>query len=203
MIKHRFMQLKIVLLIFCGLFVSIQSSAQIGYQISLLDTKTGEPRTNERVNVSVKISDSKGNIICNETQSVTSDAFGVLSLTVGNETTFSNVDWNNLPLSISASVDGILIGSSSVLNVPVAEYAKATGVLTMEMLVGRTISMYEDCSMTFASNGIATFVDPRESYTERCQFEIDGNNVYVYRHDNSGWAFHYSVKNNKFYMIDD
>ena len=91
-IKHRFMQLKIVLLIFCGLFVSIQSSAQIGYQISLLDTKTGEPRTNERVNVSVKISDSKGSLICDETLSATSDAFGVLSLTIGDASTFANVD---------------------------------------------------------------------------------------------------------------
>ena len=191
------------LFILLTMLLAFSTSAQIGYQVSLLDTKSGEPRANEKTTVLVKISDSKGNIICNETQSVTSDAFGVLSLTVGNETTFSNVDWNNLPLSISASVDGILIGSSSVLNVPVAEYAKATGVLTMEMLVGRTISMYDDCSMTFASNGIATYVDPYVPSTERCQFEIDGNNVYVYRHDNSGWAFHYSVKNNKFYMIDD
>ena len=192
------------LFILLTMFLAFSTSAQVGYQVSLLDTKSGEPRANEKTTVLVKISDSKGNIICNETQSVTSDAFGVLSLTVGNETTFSNVDWNNLPLSISASVDGILIGSSSVLNVPVAEYAKATGVLTMEMLVGRTISMFDDGSMTFASNGIATYVDPRESYTERCQFEIDGNNVYVYRHNNIiGWVFHYSVKNNKFYLIDD
>ena len=191
------------LFILLTMLLAFSTSAQIGYQVSLLDTKSGEPRANEKTTVLVKISDSKGNIICNETQSVTSDAFGVLSLTVGNETTFSNVDWNNLPLSISASVDGILIGSSSVLNVPVAEYAKATGVLTMEMLVGRTISMYDDCSMTFASNGIATYVDPYVPSTERCQFEIDGNNVYVYRHDNSGWAFHYSVKNNKFYVIND
>lgn len=190
------------------MLLAFSTSAQVGYQVSLLDTKSGEPRANEKTTVLVKISDSKGNIICNETQSVTSDAFGVLSLTVGNETTFSNVDWNNLPLSISASVDGILIGSSSVLNVPVAEYAKATGVLTMEMLVGRTISMYKDCSMTFASNGIATYVNP-DPYvpsnvpsTGRYQFEIDGNNVYVYWNDNSGWAFHYSVKNNKFYMIE-
>lgn len=187
------------------MLLAFSTSAQVGYQVSLLDTKSGEPRANEKTTVLVKISDSKGNIICNETQSVTSDAFGVLSLTVGNETTFSNVDWNNLPLSISASVDGILIGSSSVLNVPVAEYAKATGVLTMEMLVGRTISMYEDSSMTFASNGIATYVisDLDVPHTERYQFEIDGNNVYVYRDNNYGWVFHYSVKNNKFYMIGD
>ena len=193
------------LFILLTMLLAFSTSAQVGYQVSLLDTKSGEPRANEKTTVLVKISDSKGNIICNETQSVTSDAFGVLSLTVGNETTFSNVDWNNLPLSISASVDGILIGSSSVLNVPVAEYAKATGVLTMEMLVGRTISMYEDCSMTFASNGIATYVNPTFGpSTERCQFEIDGNNVYVYRDNNIiGWVFHYSVKNNKFYLIDD
>ena len=190
------------LFILLTMLLAFSTSAQVGYQVSLLDTKSGEPRANEKTTVLVKISDSKGNIICNETQSVTSDAFGVLSLTVGNETTFSNVDWNNLPLSISASVDGILIGSSSVLNVPVAEYAKATGVLTMEMLVGRTISMYEDCSMTFASNGIVTYVNPYK--TERYQFEIDGNNVYVYRHNNiTGWVFHYSVKNNKFYEIEN
>ena len=193
------------LFILLTMLLAFSTSAQVGYQVSLLDTKSGEPRANEKTTVLVKISDSKGNIICNETQSVTSDAFGVLSLTVGNETTFSNVDWNNLPLSISASVDGILIGSSSVLNVPVAEYAKATGVLTMEMLVGRTISMPGDCSMTFASNGIATFVAPEvdKPWIERCQFEIDGNNVYVYRDNNYGWVFHYSVKNNKFYLISE
>lgn len=189
------------LFILLTMLLAFSTSAQVGYQVSLLDTKSGEPRANEKTTVLVKISDSKGNIICNETQSVTSDAFGVLSLTVGNETTFSNVDWNNLPLSISASVDGILIGSSSVLNVPVAEYAKATGVLTMEMLVGRTISMYEDCSMTFASNGIVTYVNPYE--TERYQFEIDGNNVYVYLSNSLTRVFHYSVKNNKFYEIEN
>lgn len=189
------------LFILLTMLLAFSTSAQVGYQVSLLDTKSGEPRANEKTTVLVKISDSKGNIICNETQSVTSDAFGVLSLTVGNETTFSNVDWNNLPLSISVSVDGILIGSSSVLNVPVAEYAKATGVLTMEMLVGRTISMYEDCSMTFASNGIVTYVNPYK--TERYQFEIDGNNVYVYLSDSLTRVFHYSVKNNKFYEIEN
>lgn len=189
------------LFILLTMLLAFSTSAQVGYQVSLLDTKSGEPRANEKTTVLVKISDSKGNIICNETQSVTSDAFGVLSLTVGNETTFSNVDWNNLPLSISASVDGILIGSSSVLNVPVAEYAKATGVLTMEMLVGRTISMYDDCSMTFASNGIVTYVNPYK--TERYQFEIDGNNVYVYLSNGLTRVFHYSVKNNKFYEIEN
>lgn len=189
------------LFILLTMLLAFSTSAQVGYQVSLLDTKSGEPRANEKTTVLVKISDSKGNIICNETQSVTSDAFGVLSLTVGNETTFSNVDWNNLPLSISASVDGILIGSSSVLNVPVAEYAKATGVLTMEMLVGRTISMSKDYSMTFASNGIATYVNPYK--TERYQFEIDGNNVYVYLSDSLTRVFHYSVKNNKFYEIEN
>lgn len=170
MIKHRFMQLKIVLLIFCGLFVSIQSSAQIGYQISLLDTKTGEPRTNERVNVSVKISDSKGSLICDETLSATSDAFGVLSLTIGDASTFANVDWQNMPLNVSTTVDGILIGSSDILTVPIAEYAKTTGTLTKELL----------CSKTW-SNGFAS---------STIEFRIDGTGTMGSK------DFHYSIDNN-------
>lgn len=169
MIKHRFMQLKIVLLIFCGLFVSIQSSAQIGYQISLLDTKTGEPRTNERVNVSVKISDSKGSLICDETLSATSDAFGVLSLTIGDASTFANVDWQNMPLNVSTTVDGILIGSSDILTVPIAEYAKTTGTLTKELL----------CSKTW-SRGFAPTIE----------FRIDGTGTM------GSNDFHYSIDNN-------
>ncbi len=188
-----------------AMFMAFTAYGQMGYQVSLLDTNTGEPRTNEKVNVSIKITDSKGAIICDEQTTATSDAFGVLSLTIGNETTFDNANWQNTPFRITASVDGINIGSSDILSVPIAEYAKRTGVLTLDILTNMTVSMYDNCRMTFSSNGIATYVDPDpyEPRTEKCPFEIDGNNVYVYRNANSGWAFHYSVKNGKLYMVDD
>ena len=108
--------------------------AQIGYQVTLHDQKTGEPRANETVGVTVTLTDNAGGTIYTQTQSATSDAFGVLSLTVGNAQTFDNVDWTKLPFWVSASVGGISLGRTQVLNVPVAEYAKRTGAITLKKL---------------------------------------------------------------------
>ena len=103
---------------------ALSSRAQIGYQVSLLNTATGEPRANVTVNASVTITNSKGESIYSGTQSATSNDFGVLSLTVGNADTFKNADFSKLPFFIQVSVDGKMIGRSQILNVPVAEAAK-------------------------------------------------------------------------------
>ena len=106
------------------LLCSVCCNAQIGYQVSLLNSATGEPRANETVSVQVEITNSKGTVICSETKSATTNEFGVLSLQVGNASTFENVDWSKLPFYVSATVDGIMVGKSQILNVPVAEAAK-------------------------------------------------------------------------------
>ena len=106
------------------LALGLQLNAQIGYQVSLLNSATGEPRANETVSVEVEITNSKGTVICSETKSATTNEFGVLSLQVGNASTFESVDWSKLPLYVSATVDGIMVGKSQILNVPVAEAAK-------------------------------------------------------------------------------
>jgi len=193
------------ILLLLGMLVAFSTSAQVGYQVSLLDTKTGEPRTNEKVTVSVKISDNNGKIICDETKSVTSDSFGVLSLTIGNENTFTKVDWSKLPLTISASVDGTLIGSSTILNVPIAEHAKHTGILSYEMLGGKSVSMYDDSKMTFSANGTALYTSTTfdGATKESFKYEIDGNNVYVFRSSKTAWCFYYSPLTGKLYMFDD
>ena len=143
-------------------FASFESAAQIGYQVTVFDTATGEPRANETVSASITISDASGSTICSDVQSATTDEFGVLSLEVGNSGTFSNVDWNNLPLYISATVDGVLIGRSQILSVPVAEYAKQTGVLTQKMLCERTWSCKTgniggEISLSFRPSGFYTY----------------------------------------------
>lgn len=199
------MNVKFLLFTF-GMFCAISSSAQIGYQVSLLDTKTGEPRVNEQVNVSVSITDSKGKVICDNSQTVTSDAFGVLSMTVGNANTFDNVDWNNLPLNISASVDGVLLGSSQILNIPVAEYAKRTGTLTTEIIDGQKVDLYDGESMTFHKGGTAVYSgidDEGKIVRTDYSYEIDGNNVYVYRSSHSCWCFHYRASTGRLYVFDD
>ncbi len=195
---------KYLVMFFMTMINSLYGVAQIGYQVSLLDTRTGEPRVNEKTSVVVKITDNKGNVVCDETKSVTSDSFGVLSLTVGNSNTFEKVNWNNLPLSISATVDGILISSSQILNVPVAEHSKHTGVLTPEVLYGKVCQLYNE-KITFNGNGTATIeyydYDEGRSIVKTCQYEIKGDNAYIIISNKNCWAFYYSTLTDKVYFI--
>lgn len=137
--KHVFM----LVLALCAV---LSATAQIGYQVSLLDKVTGEARANETVSVVAEITDSDGAVILSQTQSVRSNDQGVLSLTLGNSSTFDNADWGKLPFYISATVDGTLLGKSQILNVPVAEHAKHWGTLTKEILMSKTWSytVYND-----------------------------------------------------------
>lgn len=134
------MKIRIIQLFCLFVFwINVQASAQIGYQVSLLNSATGEPRVHATVNAQVTLTNSLDEIILTENKSVTSNDFGVLSFTIGDDNTLKEVDWNKLPFYISVKVDGVLIGKSQVLSVPVAEYAKQSGaVITKEMLMGKT-----------------------------------------------------------------
>ena len=127
------------LLLFILFIISTTSTAQIGYQVTLLNTATGEPRANETVNITVEITNSAGGVVCSETKSATTNDFGILSVAVGNSETFAETDWSKLPFFISATVDGVMIGKSQLLSVPVAEHAKHTGELTREFLNGKRL----------------------------------------------------------------
>ena len=167
------------------------STAQIGYQVSLLNNATGEPRANERVKVTVKITDSKDNVVCEETKNETTNDFGVISMIVGDSDTFSNADWNNLPFYIEASVDGRLIGKSQLLSVPVAEHAKHTGSLSIELLCSKEWKWIDDDgsysrSYQFNNNSKYIFQCMLDgSYiSEYGEYEIVGNMVML-KPDNS------------------
>ena len=161
---------------------ALSANAQIGYQVSLLDNATGEPRADETVTVEIAITDSNGKTLCSERKSATTNDFGVLSLTVGNSSTFTDADWSALPFFISATVDGTLIGRSQILNVPVAEYAKQTGVLTKEILKSKTWYQngYKDRYYTFSDDTV-TFheIDDYEHNSWKYKYQIDGNNVFM------------------------
>lgn len=131
---------RLIALLFILVTAMGYGSAQIGYQVALINNATGEPRALETVAVDVEISNSAGVVIATSRQSATTNELGLLSLTVGDSDTFANVDWTKLPLFISATVDGTLIGKTQILSVPVAEYAKHTGELTVEKLCSKTWS---------------------------------------------------------------
>lgn len=167
--------------------IPTMGSAQIGYQVSLLNTATGEPRANVTVNARVEITDSKDNILFSGTQQATSNDFGVLQLTVGDADTFSKADTGNMPFFISVTVDGMLIGKSQILSVPVAEVAnKLKSSFTMDDLLGtwssKSFFSNPPTSLIFYENGTVDYIEKYSNYTttESYSYEIDGNNIYLY-----------------------
>ena len=168
-------------MILAALAGAFGASAQIGYQVAVVDQTTGEPKVNASVSVTVAISDNSGAEIIRTTQSATTNDFGVVSLQIGNESTFADADWSKLPLWISATVDGVSLGKTQILTVPVAEYAKRTGQLTAKKLVGKWTCKTD--------NG----------YTITSEFSSSGSYTETYMHDGSGYV---ETKKGT-YMIDD
>ena len=166
--------------------ISTTAQAQIGYQVSLLNTATGEPRANVTVNAQVTITDSQDNTIYTGSQQATTNDFGVLSLAVGDASTFANADTGKMPFFISVSVDGTLIGRSQILNVPVAEVAnKLKSSFTKEDLVGTWVCKGSAYHYFLTINANNTMVLQSTYYGEpsfhaEYTYEIDGNWIIVY-----------------------
>ena len=179
-------RIKLMLAMFVmGIMYPLVSFAQIGYQVSLLNASTGEPRANVSVEAEVTITNSDDEEIYKGTQRATSNDFGVIQLTVGNQSTFKDVDWSKLPFFIEVSVDGTVIGKSQILTVPIAEAAKylAPGI-DIDDLVGTWSwkSYYGDVSsFTFRRDfsGTINAKDGEEQFT----YEIEGKNLMIYYSD--------------------
>lgn len=166
---------------------SLTGKAQVGYQICLLDTSTGEPRANETVNVEVKLTNSEGSIIYSGIQTETTNDFGVLSLTIGNANTFNDVDFSKLPFYIEVSANGVMIGKTQMLSVPVAEAAKQIVPLDENLLLGTWIgtgtddygrSVYK--TFIFKKGGTCDYYNSSESINVSYQYEIIGRVIYLF-----------------------
>ncbi len=166
--------------------IASAASAQVGYQVSLLNTATGEPRANTTVNAKVEITDSQDNIIFSGTQQATSNDFGVLQLSVGDADTFSKADTGKMPFFISVTVDGLLIGKSQILSVPVAEVAnKMKSSFTKEFLIGTWKANSIEWTSLFQFNEDMTMVwtlsdSDGYSISAYYTYEIEGNTIWCY-----------------------
>ena len=197
---------KYILILLLALMPSIVAHAQIGYQVSLLNSATGQPRAGETVTVDIKLINSEDVTVYTTQQKATSNDFGVLSLSVGDAQTFEELDWNKLPLYIEVSIDGVLIAKSQVLSVPVAEYAKKSGfVLTKEFLASKTWKL-DNGSRIFSFdfnedggciyNAICKSDYDCHSYTNTGNYHISGNFVYCATshedYESAIWVFTYN-----------
>ncbi len=176
--------MKIVsLLLLCMLASIVGVKAQIGYQISLLNTATGEPRANETVTVSVSLSNNANEVFYSETKSATTNDFGVLSLSIGNADTFKSVDLSKMPFFIEVTANGVSIGKSQILSVPVAEVAKDLVSIDKSEIVGTWSSDYdgEFRVYIFKDDGqYTTYQKGYENDPSNGFYEISGRNIYVH-----------------------
>ena len=185
--------------------------AQIGYQVALLNKATGEARAHVTVSAQVSITNAQNETLYSGTQQATTNDFGILSLTVGNENTFRDVDFSKLPFFISVSVDGTLIGKSQILHVPVAEAAKTlVPTVDKDLLCSRawTTGRNNDISegtynrYSFSSNNVFVFNEYYNNTLESTSngyYKIIGNNIYLYFSNSSNMQVGH-IYNNKLYL---
>lgn len=200
--------MKRLLFTFVALLSFVISNAQIGYQVALLNTATGEPRSNETVTCEIKLTNSEDAVVYEGKQKATSNDFGVVSLTVGDANTFSDMDWSKLPLSISVSVEGRLVGKTEILSVPVAEYAKHYGTLTYENIGEKKVVSKHNNNWTFSGETVKFHVTGYSSKTGKVR--IDGNSIFgILEHiDSFGYTLtepffgHYSPEDDTIYVTE-
>ena len=202
--------MKKICLILLLMFGANTVFAQIGYQVSLLNSATGQPRAGETVTVDIKLTNCENTEVYTTRQKATSNDFGVLSLSVGDAQTFENLDWNKLPLYIEVSIDGVLIAKSQVLSVPVAEYAKKSGfVLTREFLASKTWNAKEEgveVEVKFYANGtldsLAYYGEKGGKYHYNGFYYIHENMIVVMYSVGMSQIFTYIPELNKIILLE-
>lgn len=168
---------KVTLLLLCLLANIVGAKAQIGYQISLLNTATGEARANETVTVSVSLSNNANEVFYSETKSATTNDFGVLSLSIGNADTFKNVDLSKMPFFIEVTANGVMIGKSQMLSVPVAEVAKQLAPIDKEKIIGTWTANNNGTALSLVIKENGQYEQVNGSYTSSGTYFIVGNNL--------------------------
>ncbi|MCP4550550.1 MAG: hypothetical protein GY834_00600, partial [Bacteroidetes bacterium] len=114
-----------------GLFIGLTGFAQDGdgfnYQAIVRDAN-GNINANLSMNMEISILQESvdGTVVFTETHAVTTNAFGLVNLSIGsqNPSSFSLIDWINGPYFIRTSINGVEFGTSQLMSVPYALHAK-------------------------------------------------------------------------------
>ena len=140
--KKVFSTLFVVLAaVFCSYAQSVSAPERISYQ-AVVRNASNALVVNQSVGIKVSILQSSvtGTAVYTETQTPTSNANGLISLQIGGGSvvsgTMSGIDWANGPYFIKTEVDPTggtnytITGTSQLLSVPYALYAKTSGSST-------------------------------------------------------------------------
>jgi len=107
-----------------------QTPMQFKYQAVLRDASGGilanKPKT---IIINILQGSTTGTSVFTETQSVTTTAQGLINLNIGSVNTsgITSINWSANTYFIEITVDGVVMGTSQLLSVPYALYAKNAG----------------------------------------------------------------------------
>jgi len=121
----------VMIWIVAALATMAQAPEGFKYQAVLRDG-SGEIKTNTDVKVEISIlqGSASGSTAYSETHDATTNSHGLITLNIGDGSTSDNlgaIDWSKGPYFIKISVDGTVMGTSQLLSVPYAMYAKKAG----------------------------------------------------------------------------
>jgi len=123
----------VLLIVVSSIFGQVPSSFK--YQAVLRDAR-GNIKANiaTQITISVLKENANGTVVFSETHDATTDGYGLINLEIGKGTptvrTLSDIDWGVSTYFIKVDVDGVEMGTSQLLSVPYALYAKTAGNVT-------------------------------------------------------------------------
>jgi hypothetical protein len=129
--------LLLILFLFSSVSILAQTPEKMSYQLVLRDA-SNTLLTNQQVGIQISIlqTTNTGSAVYTETQTATTNINGLLSLEIGTGTSsdnFSAIDWSAGPYFIKTATDAsggnnyTIIGTSQLMSVPFALYAKTSG----------------------------------------------------------------------------
>jgi uncharacterized protein (TIGR02145 family) len=115
------------ILLLLAVLVIAQAPESFKYQAVIRDA-SGNVRANANITIDIAIlqGTANGSQVFIETHNVTTNDFGLVNLEIGskNASGFAAMDWSAGPYFVKVSVDGTEMGTSQLLSVPYALYAK-------------------------------------------------------------------------------
>ena len=183
--KHFF---TIVSMLLFAAVIGAQTPAKMSYQAVIRDV-SNKLVTNQSVGVRISILQGSvtGTAVYTETQTPATNSNGLMSIEIGDGSTFNSIDWSNGPYFIKTETDPdggtnySISGTSQLLSVPFAFYAKTSGGASFDPDVA-----FDDTqaltTKTWSSSKIQTELDSKIENTS----ETESGDLMTY--DGTNWV---------------
>jgi hypothetical protein len=174
--------LVLVLFLFSSVSILAQTPEKMSYQVVLRDA-SNTLLTNQQVGIQISILQTTitGSAVYTETQTATTNINGLVSLEIGTGTSsddFSTIDWSAGPFFIKTATDASggsnysIIGTSQLMSVPFALYAKTAG---NDELKENTANKSTNIVTDAASDVKFPSVKSVKTYVDAVQDDVDAN----------------------------